>query len=582
MTETFLAETISQLPPIADASTAWLPADPALNMGPTGRVSAPQVAALAIAPLSVLTIAALRSLTALPAGAAVNVAGYFTPGDPGGGIFVYVATDTTSADNGGTIVVDAGGHRWYRSGPQQNSVNNFGGFPTTADCHAAIAACLAATGSAYFPVVRGSGVYSSSATVQLASGQFLVGDGAGLSFIRCTAAASPTVALQAQIFGFSIKGLSLIHSGTPTAGGDGLFQPQGVTFWVNDGIIQDVACNGNWIGFNLGVAFYCQGIDLEANFNLAGGYKFTTGGNATVPSGATSGPLQWYLTDIIASSNGGDGISFHVSGVPFATSGTSVGTLTDAKTFANTGRGVGAYGAPNHPIQGIRMVDGFYGDDANSEIYLDTYGGDHVLTATFCENAGQGNTGPTGAVAPSGVGCGIEITANNIDVTIHPGKINANSYEGVLSAATTLVLDGGIVSNNGAAGAGGRGSGISITAGGAIICGVRAGNVAAGNSGAPVTGTSQIYGISSTVDELAVTGCDLRGNTTAPTNLTGGTVNSQLVGNLPVAANVFGAPTITGGVKVTGGLGVGVAAPATGVVNVSTAVQLNGAPYTNP
>ena len=45
---------------------------------------------------------------------AVTIEGYGAAGDGGGGQFVYVATDTTSSDNGGTIVVDAASRRWYR------------------------------------------------------------------------------------------------------------------------------------------------------------------------------------------------------------------------------------------------------------------------------------------------------------------------------------------------------------------------------------------------------------------------------------------------------------------------------------
>lgn len=41
--------------------------------------------------------------------------GYTTTSDGGDGFFQYIPTDTTSADNGGTIIVDAGGRRYYRS-----------------------------------------------------------------------------------------------------------------------------------------------------------------------------------------------------------------------------------------------------------------------------------------------------------------------------------------------------------------------------------------------------------------------------------------------------------------------------------
>lgn len=64
-------------------------------------------------PYIVPTMAALRALPAV-FNNLIYVIGYTTPADGGGGFFAYVASDTTTADNGGTIIVDAGQHRWYR------------------------------------------------------------------------------------------------------------------------------------------------------------------------------------------------------------------------------------------------------------------------------------------------------------------------------------------------------------------------------------------------------------------------------------------------------------------------------------
>ena len=45
----------------------------------------------------------------------VFVEGYSTPADGGEGIFVLNTLDTTSADNGGTIIVNVNNARWYRA-----------------------------------------------------------------------------------------------------------------------------------------------------------------------------------------------------------------------------------------------------------------------------------------------------------------------------------------------------------------------------------------------------------------------------------------------------------------------------------
>ncbi len=46
-------------------------------------------------------------------GPIVATTGYYTPGDGGGAFYAFVPTDTTSADNGGSIIVNASGSRYY-------------------------------------------------------------------------------------------------------------------------------------------------------------------------------------------------------------------------------------------------------------------------------------------------------------------------------------------------------------------------------------------------------------------------------------------------------------------------------------
>ncbi len=64
---------------------------------------------------SIDTILSLRAFSgAVSAPYSFDVQGYYAVGDQGGGPFVYNPGDTTSVDNGGTIIVDASGRRWYR------------------------------------------------------------------------------------------------------------------------------------------------------------------------------------------------------------------------------------------------------------------------------------------------------------------------------------------------------------------------------------------------------------------------------------------------------------------------------------
>lgn len=84
----------------------------------------------------VMSIAGLRANTQVGSGQ-VTVAAYIVGGTVGGGLFVYNSSDTTSADNGGTIIVDAAGNRWYRefSGSEVDVgwFGALGGMPAVSD-----------------------------------------------------------------------------------------------------------------------------------------------------------------------------------------------------------------------------------------------------------------------------------------------------------------------------------------------------------------------------------------------------------------------------------------------------------------
>ena len=79
-------------------------------------------------PISTVTnIAAVRLLTASATRPAVSTSGYYTTGDGGSGTYWYNAADTTSADNGGTIIVSTvDGSRWYLAVTGPISVRQFG------------------------------------------------------------------------------------------------------------------------------------------------------------------------------------------------------------------------------------------------------------------------------------------------------------------------------------------------------------------------------------------------------------------------------------------------------------------------
>jgi hypothetical protein len=129
------------------------------------------------------SIAALRANTKTKgASNPFYVSAYATLGDGGEGMFIRATADTTSADNGGTIIVDACGQRWYRQTGADTSlsVRWFGarGDGTTNDSPAFAAAVAVADASGGGRIYIPEGQYRLNATVvACASNVSFEGDG---------------------------------------------------------------------------------------------------------------------------------------------------------------------------------------------------------------------------------------------------------------------------------------------------------------------------------------------------------------------------------------------------------------------
>lgn len=90
------------------------------------------------------TIATLRTIEPTSPGQWVDVAGYYSDSKPFHGSYVYDADDTTSPDNGGTIIVTTGGKRWkwnFIAGP---TVETYGAYGDGRDDSSAFTRCIAA------------------------------------------------------------------------------------------------------------------------------------------------------------------------------------------------------------------------------------------------------------------------------------------------------------------------------------------------------------------------------------------------------------------------------------------------------
>lgn len=113
---------------------------------------------------SAATIAALKALTVPTNGTIVATAGYFTVGDDGNGVYVYVAADARTANNGTIIQPTVGAGRWNLLWTGWLRTAQFGA-KTDASLDAS-PACQAALDTG-FPVIFSPGTYRLDAGIQI-------------------------------------------------------------------------------------------------------------------------------------------------------------------------------------------------------------------------------------------------------------------------------------------------------------------------------------------------------------------------------------------------------------------------------
>ena len=148
----------------------------------------------------------------------------YVAGD-GGGLFRYDASDTTTADNSGTVIVDVAGNRWKRQWSGPLDVRFFGARADDTDPSGATTAALAAVRTwaaaqsspphIYFP----PGAYRYATSPNWAIGGLLLDFAPGVT-LTCTGAGNAVdidAGASAWIINVSVRGWPLARCG-PTAG----------------------------------------------------------------------------------------------------------------------------------------------------------------------------------------------------------------------------------------------------------------------------------------------------------------------------------------------------------------------------
>lgn len=392
------------------------------------------------------TVANVTELKALPkTGAQVayllSHSGLGTGG--AGMVYLDVADVTTLVGDDGLVFVATDGGVWKRPYTQTLNILDFGGKgdnvfdngPIILKMNASMATMQ--QGTMYFP----AGFWKTSETIKPpGSNKRVKGDGEDVTLIRSIAAAKPVIEYVTGFGGGIVQDLTVSHSVTPTAGGDGiLWAVGGVT---DEGKIRNVKAVGNWNGLFLGGTGYGEINNIFASGNLQNGISILNSDVFTI--------CQWYLKGMLLQANGGSGL--RVQSVATVAGALSIGEVSGLRTFANTGYGIIAAGTPTCGVYSMRMKDCFLGADGQAEIYLDTIGNLHTLTDTFIELAGNSTTGPTLSTPATQNAHGIVLTASTPDLSITGGIINGCSNSGIYSeqtAAGALRLNGVTLANNG-------------------------------------------------------------------------------------------------------------------------------------
>lgn len=186
--------------------------------------------------IAIENIAALRLRTDTT-GVALQVKGYYTAGDGGGGIYWSDPTDVSSTDNGGTIIVASNGMRWKLFRTTAVNVKQFGakGDDLTDDT-AAIQAAITAVGPRELYWLRGT--YRHSATLNMPVNQAWKGPGGQRAVIlkRMFIGDSVTVTDTNSIRDIDIDGNAASY-----AGGRGIYIGAGVSH-----LIERVRVHDTW------------------------------------------------------------------------------------------------------------------------------------------------------------------------------------------------------------------------------------------------------------------------------------------------------------------------------------------------
>ena len=380
------------------------------------------------------------------------------------------------------------------------------------DDTAAFNAALAASKKVIVPATANG--YAIAGTISITQqGQHLWGDGRFAAVLKAASPALPLIEVGIGLNNVDIGHLTLTRTVTASAGGDGI-KCAGV---VNLCKFHDLYVEKQYNGVSLRTTGFSSLRDVIVSDCISIGVLMRP---LAIAGG---GQLQWSLYNILCQMNGVDGVL--VSTIGIASTPTTLGSWIDINTFANTRNGVGVVGTSDSPVNGVRIRNSFIGEDGAAGVYLETHGGLHSVLDSFVELAGMNNTGPGHLTPPSNLAYGINVTANNKDVTVHGTNLSSNSLDAIRFAGQVLNVANCMIINNSQNVAG---------VGGVVLLAGKGSFV--GNTIANTAGTAQRIGVYFHSDlDYSFTANEIYGNSVANLYWEAGKTKQRFYGNGPAS-----------------------------------------------
>lgn len=458
----------------------------------------------------------------------LRTAGYSTPGDGGGALYIHASASTP----GGFQSADG---QWWKLGVTRATPEMFGA-PANGSGDDGPAWALAMASSISVIELSPKTYTLTSAGITMSTAKRIVGAGRGQTTINSSAPGN-AITVNANLTGWEITDFTLnFTGGVPTSAQNGIY----VVDHCEEAQIEKTWVNGFYHNYRLAATGYSEIRQFISNNALSDGVLITN-------SDGVDAGLQWNVDDFLIQQSGGYALNYVSTMAP----GANLGPISKPWTFANTLGALNFSGTSSAPINGVRIGGpGSSSSEGKHAYQFNTFGNTTIsVFGIFTEQSGLDPTGPSLGTAASNQGCGFFGTQNNQMISLVACQAEQHSWSGIELAANRGLVLGNTVRLNGQAGLSGELTGILIDTGFSSNMTV-VGNVTKG----------QDFGIYTSSDNHVIVANDCSENSSGAIGATGNLTISQVIAN-------------------KGGNG---PSPSTGAAIEVTTINLNGLVAVNP